>query len=145
MKILIVFILFLPLSSLGETEPVRTYSEGELSTKTGALVLLSSSPYACDQNDQQKLCEKNAVYEKDLGKIHLMLVDGRNGESGELNINELMRAPASYGGAIKTFDLKEIFGEDKVIETVMTTLTKDNKIKIKIIHKTGTEEEILPQ
>lgn len=109
--------------------------------------LLASQQYACDKFDEKKMCERNLIYSKKDEKILQLLSDGRNLESGDFDINEIMKDFSQYGGDIQEISLKTHFEDQEEYKFVSARYTKENKIFIKVTYNNvnHTKELDIPQ
>ena len=94
--------------------------------------LLASHKHPCHSSLQEKSFERNLIYEKDTESIFQLISDGRDLNSGEFDVNEVLRSPASYSGEIKTIELSSLFSGQKTFDSVIAHYTKENKIHIEV-------------
>ena len=94
--------------------------------------LLASHKHPCSSGVEDKNCERNLIYEKDTESISQLISDGRDLVSGEMDINEVLRSPASYGGEVKTIELSPLFSGQQKFDSVIARYTKDQKIYIEV-------------
>ena len=99
-----------------------------------AIVLLSSHAYPCGLDDPGKHCARNLVYDKGTVELHVFLSDNRRKDFGDVDINQVLRNPASYQGKLTSFSLDSEFAiEGKKITTLNASFTKEFNIKANII------------
>ena len=104
------------------------------------LTVLESVPHPCDGSDKQKSCERHIIFDKATDSIHILLSDGRNFVSGNMDINAVLKSPETYGGSINSVELKTEFNlAGKKIESVSANFQKDGRLSIKL---TTNEENL---
>jgi hypothetical protein len=136
---MIIFTL-LSFQAQAQVEPDVSYSEEELAEVKDYLMLLQSIPYPCEGPQGEKNCEKNLIYDKATDQIHVIVSDNRKKENGDLDINEILRDPSSYGGDLNSINLREEFAnEEHPFDSVQAQFVRDendrqnlSKQKIKI-------------
>ena len=97
------------------------------------LTLLDSQAYPCEKEESKTECERNLIYEKDTESIIQLVSDGRSLKSGGLDVNQVLRSPASYGGDIKTIKLSSIFSGQAQFDSVIARYNKDGKLVVEVV------------
>ncbi len=145
MKMVVILLTFLSIQA--QVEPEGSYTQEELAEVTDYLTLLQSIPFPCDELEGEKKCEKNLIYDKATDQIHVIVSDNRKKENGDLDINEVLRDPSSYGGNLNSINLREEFNnEEHPFKSVQAQFVRDendkknlNKQKIKIQVRFGDQ------
>ncbi len=130
MKLILIAFTFLSFQVQAQVEPEGSYSEEELAEVKDYLTLLQSIPYPCEGTQGEKNCEKNLIYDKATDQIHVLVSDNRKKEKGDLDINEILRDPSSYGGDLNSINLREEFAnEEHPFDSVQAQFVWDEEDK----------------
>ena len=90
-------------------------------------------PKRIEKEESKTECERNLIYEKDTESIIQLVSDGRSLKSGGLDVNQVLRSPASYGGDIKTIKLSSIFSGQAQFDSVIARYNKDGKLVVEVV------------